>query len=36
MRRHSPNKEHAMKAFRKLVGGAISVAGAVVLVAKHL
>jgi len=25
-----------MKVFRKLVGGAISVAGAVVLVAKHL
>jgi len=25
-----------MKAFRKLVGGAISVAGAVVLVAQHL
>jgi hypothetical protein len=29
-------KENAMKAFRKFVGGVISIAGAVVLVAQHL
>jgi hypothetical protein len=30
------NTESIMKTFRKVIGGAISVAGAVVIVAQHL